>query len=90
MRRRPNSLPPSTGATRFTLFELLVLTGFAAIAFAVISRGQYLLGTMTLLTVIAFRTSIVDFTGLGSLAVFLTIIFGVTSIALLVVWSIGL
>ena len=72
------------------MFELLGLTCFAAIAFAVISRGQYLLGTMILLTVIAFRTSIVDFTSLGSLAVLLTILFGVTSIALVVVWSIGL
>lgn len=90
MRRRPNPNPPTTDATRFTLFELLVLIGFASIAFAVISRGQHLLGTMILLTVIAFRTSIVDFTSLGGFAVLLTMIFGITSIALLVVWSIGL
>jgi hypothetical protein len=57
--------------------------------FAFISRGLIMLGFCFLATVIAFRTSVVDFTMLGGLAVFLTIVFGSASIALLVFWSAG-
>jgi hypothetical protein len=48
-----------------------------------------MLGFCFLATVIACRTSVVDFTMLGGLAVFLTIVFGSVSIALLVFWSAG-
>ena len=86
-RNAPN--PPGTHATRFTLTELMVLTFCTAITFAFIARGLPWIGILFLLTVIAFRTSMVDFTSVGSLAVLLTMIFGTLGIASLVLWSAG-
>ena len=87
---RKHELPPATDATRFTLIELLLLTACAAITFALISRGLRWLGISFLLTVLAFRTSLVDFTPIGNWAVLLTILFGTISITLLILWSAGL
>ena len=47
------------------------------------------LGIFFLLTVIAFRTAIFDFSIVGSLATLLTMVFGTVSIAILVLWSAG-
>ena len=81
---------PSTHATRFTLVELLILMVCAAITFTLISQGLRWLGASFLLTAIAFRTSLVDFTVVGHLSVLLTMIFGTISITLLIFWSAGL
>ena len=80
---------PSVNASKFNLLELILLVSCSAIAFALVAHGLATLGVFFLLTAVAFRTAIVDFTLIGGLATFLTMIFGVLSIALLVLWSAG-
>jgi|GEM_PF-6582022 len=62
----------------------------AAVTFALIRHGLKWLGASFLMTTIAFRTSLVDFTVIGHLSVWLTMIFGTISITLLILWSAGL
>ena len=91
MNRRSFPYPfVSVNAWKFNLFELLVLVSCAAGSLALAIRGLGLLGVFSLLTVIAFRTAIFDFTIVGHLATFLTMVFGTVSITMLVLWSIGL
>ena len=86
---RKRATPPlGADATRFTLVELLVLMACAALAFVLISHDMWSLGICFLLTVVAFRTSLVDFTPVGGFATLLTVLFGSASIALLVLQSI--
>ncbi len=89
MRRHLESNPPGPNATRFSLIELLVLTSCSAITCTLISWGLVGLGISFLLTIISFRTSVVDFTSIGGISVLLTIIFGTITIAQLVLWSAG-
>ena len=76
-------------AARFTLIELVLLMSMSAVACALIAKGVMMLGVCSFLTAIAFRTSIVDFSVIGSMAVLLTMLFGTVSIALLVLRSAG-
>lgn len=74
---------------KFTLNELVLLLTCCAITSSLMAQGVALLGFSFLATVIAFRTSVVDFSIVGDLAVLLTILFGSSSIWLLILWSLG-
>lgn len=76
-------------AARFSLIELVMLLSLSAITCALIAKGVVMLGFCFLVTAVAFRTSIVDFSMIGSMAVLFTMFFGTVSIALLVLWSAG-
>ena len=90
MKRFTDPLPKGPTASRFTLIELVWLITCAAIACMLVARQLYLLSTSFMITIIAFRTSIVDFSLLGGIAVLATMLFGATSIGLLILWSVGL
>ena len=79
----------SVNAWKFNLLDLLILTAIAAVAFTLASQGMGTLGLFLLMTVIAFRTAIFDFSLVGHLATLLTMIFGSVSLAILVLWSAG-
>lgn len=87
--QRSDPNPPGTHATRFTLTELMALMFCSAITCVLIANGLITIGVLFLLTIVAFRTSLVDFTPIGSLAVLLTMLFGLLSIAAIVLWSAG-
>lgn len=89
MNRRWPSPTVSINAWKFNLYELLALTSCAAAAFALATWGLVWLGVFLVLTVIAFRTALFDFSIVGDLATFLTMVFGTVSIAMLVLWSAG-
>ena len=70
--------------------ELILLTVVIAIASVAISYGApIMLAVCGVVTVVAFRTSVFDFTAIGNLAVLATMLFGLLSIAFLVLWSAG-
>ena len=71
-------------ATRFTLFELLLLTTCSAVSCFFSLKGGLGLGACFFLAAISFRTAIVDFTFVGGLATLLTMLFGLLTIVLLV------
>jgi hypothetical protein len=73
--------------TRFTLFELLVLLTCAGFGCRFSTTGSPALGLFFLLTIICFRTAIVDFSFVGGLATGLTMFSGLTAIALMLHWS---
>lgn len=79
----------SVNASKFNLFELILLISCAAVSFALAARGVRMLGVFFMLTVVAFRTAIFDFTLIGGVATLLTMFFGVLSIGMLVLWSAG-
>lgn len=89
MNRRWSTPTVSINAWKFNLFELLALISCAAAAFALASWGLAWLGVFFVLTIIAFRTALFDFSIIGDLATFLTMVFGTVSIAMLVLWSAG-
>jgi hypothetical protein len=72
---------------RFSLLELTALTSCAALAYVLAIQAGMLLGFCFVVTVVSFRTSIIDFTLIGGLATLLTILFGTLGVALLVVWA---
>ena len=76
-------------AVRFSLVELVVFMFFAAIAFTLASQGVALLGATLFLTVLAFRTSCVDFSVIGAVSVLGTVVFGTFTLAMLVFWTAG-
>lgn len=80
----------TASASRFNLIELLLLTTCVSITCALSARGAVVLGASFLITVIAFRFAMFDFTRLGEVATLMAVVFGTVSIALLVLWSAGL
>ena len=76
-------------ATRFTLLELLTLVTCSAVSFFFSTTGDLGLGACFLITVVAFRTALVDFTFVGGLANLLTILFGSLTVGFLVIWAIN-
>lgn len=89
MRQMTETLHPGPSARRFSLNELVLLVTFSAIAFAFAANGVAMLGIFFLLTIIAFRTSIVDYSIVGDLAALLTMVFGTCCIGLFIFWSAG-
>lgn len=77
-------------AAQYSLIELVLLMFFASIACALASNGVAALGIAFLLTAVAFRTSCVDFSIIGQVAVPCTVLFGTITLVLLVIYSTGL
>jgi hypothetical protein len=50
-------------------------------------QAGFPLGLCFLLTVVCFRTSIIDFTVIGALSTLLTTFFGSLGVALLIIWA---
>ena len=76
-------------ATRFTLLELLTLVTCSAISFFFSTTAGLGLGACFLITVVTFRTAIVDFTMLGGLATLATMLFGLLTVGFMIVWAIN-
>ena len=76
-------------ATRFTLLELLALVTCSAVSLFFSTTGGIGLGACFLITVVAFRTALVDFTLLGGLATLLTMLFGLLTVGFMVIWAIN-
>ena len=76
-------------ASRFTLLELLALVTCSAVSFFFSTTGGLGLGACFFITVVAFRTSIVDFPLLGGLATLLTMLFGLLTLGFMVIWAIN-
>ncbi len=76
-------------ATRFTLLELLTLVTCSAVSCFFSTTGGLGLGACFLIMVVAFRTSIVDFTPLGGLATLATMLFGLLTVGVMVIWAIN-
>ncbi len=76
-------------ATRFTLFELWLLITCSAVACFFSTREGLGVGASFLITVVAFRTAVVDFTLVGGLATLLTMFFGMITLVSMVIWSIA-
>lgn len=76
-------------ATRFTLLELLMLVTCSAVSCFFSTTAGLGLGACFLITVVAFRTAIVDFTPLGGLATLATMLFGLLTVGFMVIWAIN-
>jgi hypothetical protein len=70
----PSETTIDVHATRFTLFELLVLLTCAGFGSLFSITGSPALGCFFLLTVVCFRTPIVDLSVVGGLATGLTML----------------
>ena len=69
--------------------ELLLVIACAATTFTFIANDLPWLGLSIFVTVVALRTSLVDFTLVGSFATFTTMVFGFFSICRLIIWSVS-
>ena len=74
---------------RFSLLELFLLMTFSSLCLAMITQGAPALAICLLITCVSFRTSVIDFTMIGECSVLLTVVFGMASIALLVIRTAG-